>query len=183
MINSKGVTLSSWIWMLGGVIIASIIIVIGVTMMVKFQERSQKIFSIEAYNNLVDRATIVCSQSTGNLDYHKISLPDVVRAVYPASFVNDLPPDKVAKNIEDLDKANGRYICMQFFDETASMCNDIFNCNITMTYIGTPATKNDLATLIAKLQGRYPTHNYMLVINKTGTNHVDMTAAREIVIS
>ena len=183
MSKSKGVTLSSWIWMLGGVIIASMIIVFGVTMMIKFQDRNQKIFSIEAYNNLVDRATLVCSQSTGNVDYYRISVPEVVRAIYPANFANDLPPDKVAEDIEELKRARGRYICMQFFDETTARCRDIFNCNITMTYIGTPATKDDLGTFIARLQGKYAEHSYEIILNKTATKHVDMKARRELVIS
>ena len=177
----KGVDLPSWIWVMGGVVIASILIIFGLNMMLRFQESNQKIFSIEAYNNLVDRANLVCSQSTGNIDYYRISLPDVVRAIYPANFVNEVPPDKVAQSITNLDSAKGRYVCMQFFGETAARCNSVLNCNTTMTYIGTPVQKNDLAALIAKLQGSYTKHDYMLVINKTDTRHVDINAAKELI--
>ena len=179
----KGVNLPSWIWIMGGIIIASIIIIFGVTMLAKFQERSQKIFSIESYNNLANRVTLVCSQSIGNVDYYRVSVPDVVRAVYPAKLSNDLPPDKVAEDISNQKKAPGTYLCMQFFDETTSRCKDILNCNITMTYIGTPSKKDSLADILAKIQGRYTVHNYLLIINKTDTKHVDITAETELVVT
>mgnify|MGYP001585630934 CR=1 FL=1 len=179
----KGVSVSSWIWVIGGVIIASIIIVFGVTMLAKFQERNQKIFSIESYENMVNRVTLVCSQSIGNVDYYRVRMPDVVRAVYPAKFVNDLPPDKVAEDIAQLRRAQGRYICMQFFDETTARCKDILNCEIDMTYIGTPSKKDSLADILARLQGQYSVHNYLVIINKTDTKHVDILAQKELVIS
>lgn len=168
---------------MGGIIIASIIIIFGVTMLAKFQERSQKIFSIEAYNNVVNRVTLVCSQSIGNVDYYPIDIPDVVRAIYPAKFVNELPPDKVAQNISEQKKASGTFMCMQFFDETTSRCKNFLNCNITMTYLGTPSKKDSLADILAKIQGRYTVHSYLLVINKTETKHVDITAQRQLSVT
>ncbi len=181
--GAKGVTLSSWIWIIGGIMITSIIIIFGVTMLVKFQERTQKIFSIEAYDSMVNRATLVCSQSTGNVDYYQVSMPEVVRAVYPAKLINELPPDKVAQNISNLDKSKGRYVCMQFFDETTVRCSDILNCDVTMTYIGTPSKKDTLADILAKIQGRFTVYNYLLIINKTDTKHVDITAQKELVVA
>lgn len=174
-------TVASWIWIAGSIVIATIIIVLSMSMMLSFQDRNQKIFSIEAYDNLVDRASIICSQSKGNIDYYRISLPDIVRAVYPANYINELPPDKVSINITNLDNGKGKYICLQFFDETTSRCSNI-NCEVEMTYVGSPTLQNNLADILAKTTGKYPVYGYILMINKTETKKIRITAERELKI-
>lgn len=175
------VSLSAWIWIMGSVVIATIIIVFGTTMLLSFQDNQQKLFSIDSYRSFVDRASIVCSQSIGNIDFYSISVPDVVRAIYPAGRLNDQPPDKVSVKITNSETGIGRYICMQFFDERAPRCTE-FVCNITMTYIGSPSLHNNLADILSKLTGTYPTYGYLLTINKTATKNVTITAEKMVIV-
>jgi len=176
--NNKAVV-SSWIWIIGGVVVAAIVIIMGVSMMMRLQQNNQKVFAMDTYNNFVARVSTVCSQSTGNVDYYSLALPDVVKAMYVAKYSNEKPPDKVSVNITNLDTAQGKFICMQFFDENVPRCSKI-NCLVNMTYVGTPLRKNSLADMMARLTGKSPMYGYTLTILKISTDNVTIVAKRQL---
>ncbi len=178
--NNKAVV-SSWIWIIGGVVVAAMVIVMGVTMMMRLQQNNQKVFAMDTYNNFVARVATVCSQSTGNVDYYSLSLPDVVKSLYAARYSNEKPPDKVSINITNLDMAQGEFVCMQFFDENVPRCSKI-NCMVNMTYAGTPLRKNSLADRLARLTGRAPMYGYKFIILKSSIDNVTIIAQRELAV-
>jgi hypothetical protein len=158
--------ISTWIWVVGGLIIGVSVILFATTMASGFFKSYQENAMREKFLNLADRINAICSGGEGNTDYFKFVVSDVVRAVYPAKNQFERPPDKVSELITNRETGEGNHICFSLFEKQEPSCRET-NCPLEMEYIGTPSLKEDLFTLLAKIRGEYPVYTYNLVLEKS----------------
>ncbi|MFH1294732.1 MAG: hypothetical protein ABIH90_02205 [Candidatus Aenigmatarchaeota archaeon] len=156
---------STWIWVVGGLIIGVSIILFATTMSAGFFRSYQENSMREKFLNLADRANAICSGGEGNTDYFKFVLSEVVRAVYPAKNKFERPPDKVSELISGRESGEGNYICFSLFEQQEPSCKEI-SCPVEMEYIGTPSLKEDLFSILSKIRGEFPIYAYNLVLEK-----------------
>jgi len=165
----KGV--ETWILVIGGIILGSIIFFAGVQIILNNIMITEKQNAIQQIATLYDKIQRTCLVGgIGETYYYTITLPEYVRAVYVAKYDEEEPPDKVSVFISEKRVANGTYFCYQFFNELPK-CKKI-ECNTTMSYIGSPSLKDDLFSLLGKILGSTPKYEYKILINKTDYHNV-----------
>ncbi|MEM7827046.1 MAG: hypothetical protein QXQ40_02370, partial [Candidatus Aenigmatarchaeota archaeon] len=162
--------IATWIIVIGSILLGISIFFAGVHLIATNLKISEKQGVTQQALGLYEKIQRTCiSGGIGETYYYNISLPDVVRAVYIANAEEE-PPDKVSVLISEKSIGTGNYFCLQFFDELPR-CKKI-DCQVNMTYIGSPSLKEDLFSLLAKIAGERPVYNYTIIINKTGYHSV-----------
>ena len=169
---------ATWILVAGGIMIGLVIITLTFSIAANIFRGQQEANALSQFSDLVNRAEAICTASEGNVDFMRIGIPEITRAIYPGSAKFSQPPDKVSDLITDEAEGSGNYLCLQFFDNPEPRCRQI-SCRLRATYIGSPSLKDDLFSLVSKLAGSSPVYEYFVTIEKL-EGEVKITAQKVI---
>lgn len=167
MRDSKGVTLSIWIWIIGGMIIGGIILLGSYYTLGSIGKQVTTQNVVDDFNQLNENdISFVCDRSTGSFTTTEMTLNNV-KGIYAADSprkANDDIPEKISNR----EKSTGDYMCMQI-DNQEPRCIE-HSCNLEATYIGKPLPGTDMYQLG---DGSW---KYRLKIEKTQNNKVSINA-------
>jgi hypothetical protein len=164
---------ATWIYVLGGIIIAIIALVIASNLISRFIEISLQQRVSSEFSNLHTDIESVCLQERRNEISKKISLPSKVRVIYAANDIEKILP-KIIDQIKNQEISSGENICLQFNDEDKLRCEKI-SCTLKMPYIGNLPESEDIWTSVNKILGRPQIKDYNLFIKKTTYKTVNIT--------
>lgn len=140
----RGMTLSAWIWIVGGLVVASLLLLVTFQTLVTSSEAASRQKIVGEFNSLTNDVKYVCSQGPGTLRTHSISLSGV-RAVYAASSKTD-PSDRAPFLIAEQRTSAGDYLCLKFSSPPTRRCKKI-SCQVNATYMGRPIEGSDMYIL------------------------------------
>jgi hypothetical protein len=170
--------IASWMWVMMGVVLGLVIFASSYIILMRVTSARIKQLAWSEYDYLFSKIKTTCSiAGIGGLYHHKISVPEAVRAIYVANYSDEYPPAKVSVYISEKASATGEYFCMQYFDNEFPECRKL-DCKLTMTYMGTPSLKSDLASLVARLAGGATVYKFDIDMNKTYYKDVRIEATQ-----
>jgi hypothetical protein len=176
--SAKQKAVAAWIWIVGTTMLGLIVFVAGSAIFINISEVQEKNAMLEKFADFASKVKVVCTEGGIGEVYHypapkqAISVSQVVRAIYVANESDELAPDKVSLYIAKNRSATGKYLCLQFFDESdMPKCSET-DCTIQMNYIGTPSKASYLANLVGRMSGSIPTYKYKIMITKPNKDFV-----------
>ncbi|VVB66391.1 Uncharacterised protein [Candidatus Gugararchaeum adminiculabundum] len=132
---------SSWIWIIGGLILAVITIAIVWQLFANMSLGFARNNARSEFQNFVGRVESMCSSvSVGSKMTFEMKLPNVVEAAYASispGFVPGNITEFVGSPYNTGGVSNGDYVCMKLQGETEPRCEKL-DCDVTMNYLGTP---------------------------------------------
>ncbi len=143
-----------WVWIAGGVIIASLVFLIGYIQLQGVSSVGGKQKVLEAYEGLVTKADRLCTSFKGTRDVHEILLSRDVEYLY--SWPNSTLPKNIDSMRANSEITEGSMICIKMEGEK-NHCEEV-GCNVTMRVMGYSSPDEDLLSLvldILKPQGSY----------------------------
>jgi len=175
----KGV--AAWIWIVVSVVLGIVVVIFGSKIIFDQLSSTQKQVSIQNFYDIFYKTRNMCLKGgIGELYRYKIALPESVIAIYTANSSDEPPPAKVSVFISSRTMAIGNFFCIKFNEENIPRCEPL-SCNINMTYFGTPSQKEDLFSILSRLAQGSPVFNYDLLLNKTNSSFIVITAKGSIV--
>ncbi len=174
----KGIAV--WIWIIGSLILGMMVFTMGSTLFFNQLEIRLKQSATDNFDDLASKISRTCIEGGfGEVYYYKnFAVPETVRAVYSSNDKDEMPPDKVSLYITDGLSAVGNYFCINYFGDDLPRCKPM-SCSIDATYMGAPSEKPNIVGIVARLASEgsaYKTYNYQILINKSNTNTVTVTA-------
>ncbi|MFH1127341.1 MAG: hypothetical protein V1718_04500, partial [archaeon] len=132
---------STWMWILGLTIMGMLIFAIGMSLGGNQMKNTNRQMAVQEYTEFLSKTKMVCKGGIHNSDALTSKFPDNIKAIY-SSDIKGPPPDKVSSMIADGKRSFGKFLCIQFYNE-GPQCEKL-ECNINMTYMGTPSLREDL---------------------------------------
>jgi len=174
----KGIAV--WIWIIGSLILGLMVFVMGSTLFFNQLEIRLKQSATDNFDDLSSKILRTCIEGGFGEVYHykNFPVPEIIRAVYSANDSEQMPPDKVALYISNSRSGTGNYFCINYFGDDLPRCKPM-SCYIDATYMGTPSAKPNIFSIVTRLVSEgsiYKTYNYYVLINKTNTSTVTVTA-------
>ena len=168
--------MSAWIWLMTSVILGLLILTVGAKLILDSAASREKTIVIEQYGNIANKIKRICTRGgVGEIYHDQIALTPSAKAIYASNFSNEPAPDRVPIYITNKESSTGNFICLQFFGESKSRCEQM-SCNVTFTYIGTPSLKSTLQNLISGLTGQSNVNKFEFLMNKTDYDRVVVIA-------
>ena len=171
--------IATWIWIIGMTTIGMMVFAMGMSIGGNQLSDTQRYMAVQEFSGLVAKTKMVCQGDLENIYPYKCTFPDEIRAIY-SSDVSGPPPDKVSVMISKETRSKGKFLCIQFYGDEPH-CEE-FNCDINMSYLGTPSLEQDLFSRVNQIIGGNVVHRYDLVIEKTGTDEVMIISEKIISI-
>ncbi len=140
----KGITVSIWIWITGGLLLAGITLAMAYINLSTTACQVSRQNAVDQFNGLNSDIEFACRQAPGTRTTRTVSLGCGVRAIFAADSRGE-PPDRVPALITDAAFATGKQVCLTFGNSHYG-CQE-HACTVNMTYIGTPAPGSDMYTL------------------------------------
>ncbi len=147
----KGI--STWIWVIGGIIIGVILVSSFFNVYVNLILERHKQNSIEAFEDIVSTVNTLCAMNEGQKILKTLYFSDIVDGIYAYS-------DEGIVRIGD--KTYGDYICMNITNDI--QC-ELLDCKSEMIFISNEGT---LLSLVDKLMGRHGYREHKLEFSRTG---------------
>ena len=170
--RAKQKAVAAWIWIVGTTMLGLIVFAAGSAIFINIAEVQEKNGMLEKFADLTTKIKAVCVKGgIGEVDHYPgpkqaMSVSQVVRAIYVANESGEVAPDKVSVYIAKNRTATGKFLCMQFFDESdMGKCSET-TCTIQMNYMGTPAKASYLSNLVGRISGSIPSYKYRIMITK-----------------
>jgi len=178
----KGIAV--WIWLIGSLVLGLMIFVMGSTLFYNQLEVRLKQTATENFDDLSSKIMRTCTEGgLGEVYYYRnFAVPEIIKAVYSANDADQMPPDKVSLYITDGRSGTGNYYCVSYFGDDMPRCKPM-SCSIEATYMGTPSDKPSIFGIVTRLASEmtiYKTYNYDILINKTNSSVVTVTATPRI---
>jgi len=168
----------TWIFVIGGIIVAVIAFVIAYNLISSSIELSQKQNNLNQFSSLYSDIHTVCIQEKDNYLERKFSIPPFVRVVYVTDDTSNALP-KVVDLIKSQQLSSGQNVCLQFKNEQFLRCYpqlpDKLACNVKMPYMGTLPENEDIWVKVSRILGGSTSREYDLFIQKTGGNETNIT--------
>ncbi len=171
MKEKKGIAVSAWIWIVGGILIAIITTLIVYTAIANLREERAVRHSENEFVKINEDISWACRNPIGNRKIIETKL-NYVNGIYAAETRGE-PDSQIPQYISDQETAKGEYICLDF-GEYHYGCVE-HSCEINMTYIGTPLPGTEMYVLGNSDQS----FDFELTIEKTGTNQVTVEARHQ----
>jgi hypothetical protein len=171
--------ISGWFWVIGGLLAAALFMVIAFQFLGSLSDQTLKQNAITTYGNTASWIKTVCYSERDYTITKKVTIPQVVVAIYSADSEKK-PPVKVDQKIIEGTMSNGTYFCMQFepVNDEEPRCQKI-DCAVNMTYIGSLPENMDVFAMVTKIFGGRPNFTYSLKIIKTTHDTVTIIGSRE----
>lgn len=155
---------SGWIWIIGGILIGIAIMVFGLTLAANMFRTQDENAVIAQFEDLANRMSTVCNGGQGNADFKQLVIPDIGVAIYASGIYAD-PPLKVSDLVSAGAESSGNYVCLKFLDKDRPACKQL-ECPANLTYMGSPALREDLTRTLSKLTGGQPLYRFTVNIEK-----------------
>lgn len=165
--RSKGVTLSIWIWVIGGMIIGGIILLGSYYSLGSIGNQVMTQNVVDDFNDLNENdISFICDRSKGSFTTTEMTLNNV-RGIYAADIPREASDD-IPEKISNGEKSTGEYLCMQVENQEPRCLEH--SCNIKATYIGKPLPGTDMYQLG---DGSW---TFRLKVEKSQNNEVSINA-------
>lgn len=173
--NSSKADVSTWIWIISGIIVAALVFAAAYYNLGQITMQSSKQNVVDKYNALLRNINGICLTSVGNTEEIQMLLSKEVRAIYTTATPT-IPPDKADLLVTNGNSTKGIYLCLQFYtemdrDEFTCMRTD---CEIDMLYIGKPTIDSMMEKKASLTGGVY---EFNLKVIKMDTNLVKICNA------
>lgn len=145
MLNSKGLSTSIWIWIIGGLVVAMLTFTMTFQSLVSVGETSGRNDVVDRFENVRNTADLYCSRGEGSMTTEKISFSGV-RGIY-ASESKSNPPPEIPNYVSEQETARGDYLCLKFEGTSDPYACYEMECSVNVTYIGTPLEGTDMYVL------------------------------------
>ncbi|MFB6174648.1 MAG: hypothetical protein ABEJ87_01585 [Candidatus Nanohalobium sp.] len=143
--NSKGLSTSVWIWIVGGLVVALLTFTVTFQSLVNVGNTSARNNVVDQFGDIRNTARLYCMRGEGSLTTKTVSLSGV-RAVYAADSKGN-PDPRVPNYISEGQTNTGKYMCLKF-ENSANPYNCVkMRCQVNMTYIGKPLKGSDMYIL------------------------------------
>ena len=156
---------ATWLYMVAGIVIASMALVIAYNFIGRVIDFSQRENSLSNFNTLRNNLENVCVQEYKNFVKMQFSITPQVRVVYTTVDIEN-PILKVTDKISNQEKSYGNYLCLQFKDEPDKLRCEKISCDASLPYMGALADYEDFWQGVNKILGRANVRNYDLTISK-----------------
>lgn len=165
---SRGITVSIWIWIIGGLMIGALTLSAAYFNLVQIGQQSGRQQAVDQFESLNSEIDFYCRQATGAQTTDTVSLRNV-RAIF-ASDTRGEAAAEAPNYIAEQRSNTGEYVCMSFEDNHYDCIEQ--SCSVNMTYIGTPLPGSDMHTLGSD-DGQF---TFDLTIRKEPTGEVQVEA-------
>ncbi|MDY6778076.1 MAG: hypothetical protein SVU32_05380 [Candidatus Nanohaloarchaea archaeon] len=165
----KGISVSIWIWIIGGLIAAMLTVTAAYFNLAQVGSQVSRQNVVDDFNTLNKDIGFICQQAAGSRTSKTLALKGV-RAIYAADN-RGKPPDDVPQLISNSRTEKGDYLCLTFTNSHYG-CTE-HQCPVNMTYIGRPLPGTDMYAL-GSGDGRF---EFKLTIRKNASGSVVVTAA------
>jgi hypothetical protein len=135
----KGATLSIWVWMIGGIVTAGLLILITQTSLVQLGEQTNRQAITQDFRGLNNDISNACRQSYGYQSTTELGLQGV-EAVFAAENRSEAPVESQIL-IANEETSTGKQVCLTFEDSHFGCMEH--TCNVNMTYMGMPQEGSD----------------------------------------
>lgn len=139
----KGMSVSIWIWIIGGLVVAIMTFTAAYYNLNQIGEQAFRQNVVDQYNEINKEISFICQQAQGSSSEGEVELREV-RAIF-ASNQKGEPPSDVPTLIDTGKSKKGNYVCLTF-DNAHYDCVE-HECNVEMDYIGTPAPGSEMYKL------------------------------------
>ncbi|MBI2674949.1 MAG: hypothetical protein HYX24_00700 [Candidatus Aenigmarchaeota archaeon] len=156
---------SSWIWTVGGIMIAMVILVLAVTLANSIAASEEENRMLVQLRVLGDRINSLCVSADMAKDKFEFRFTDLTKAVYPASEENELPPENVQMFVSDGRSVEGRYVCLQLKDRKTARCRKL-SCNAILPYLGPEPKKSGVLDILSGITGESKAYRHFLELEK-----------------
>jgi hypothetical protein len=164
MSKSKAVTLSIWIWLIGGVIIGGVVLLGAFYNLGLLGQQTATNQITTDFKELTERKIdLICDRSKGSRQSMRVNLRGV-RGIYSSDTISD-PPDDVPQRIAQSDRFKGKYVCLKFKNQEPTCYES--SCQVKTTYMGEPMPGSDMYRL-----GEGGGWTFDIKIEKTDSNEV-----------
>lgn len=147
----KGVSLSIWIWMIGGVITASMLILITQTSLVQLGQQTSRQAVIQDFRGLNQDISGICRQARDSQKYSEIKLPEV-KAIFASNNKKKAPTESKVY-VTNNTISEGKNVCLTFKDEHYGCKRH--SCNIKMNYMGEPLENSEKSVIAEETGNNY----------------------------
>lgn len=149
----KGDSVGIWIWVIGGIVTASMLLLIAQTSLVQLGQQTSRQNVIQDFNGLNQDISSVCRQAPDSKKTREVKFPEV-EAVFAAENRSEAPVESeilIAKE----ETSKGNHVCMSF-EENHHGCVE-HSCEVNMTYMGVPQESSEAYTLGEESQFTFST--------------------------
>ena len=161
-------TVSKWVWIVGGVIAALIIFSIAYQQIVQINLTQTEQKSFEAYSETKSIIDNLCWSFTGNKRKYTVNLAETVEGMYAAlSPYEEYESKELLNNILIQNESTGNFLCIKIKDKRLK-CEEL-ECNATMPFIGSKPEEYSLIAFLSKLMGKSPVFVYDLNFERMET--------------
>lgn len=157
----KGVTLSIWMWIVGGLIMGGLIFVGSFYNLTAIGEQVTIQNTQSEFNSINNDISFVCGRAEGTERSREITLHQV-RALYSAETIRE-SPDESPLFVSEEESSSGEHYCIDFEGPNYECVEH--DCNIESNYIGEPLAGSDMYQL-----GEGGGWSFDLTISKEGDN-------------
>ena len=169
----------TWIFIIGGIVIAFIILLISYTLISNAVNLSERQTALGEYSKLFTDIQSVCLGEVNNsIGPQKYLVPFSVKILYATNVTNETVFPFVDK-IKNLETSSGSYLCLQFKDEKELRClpekPESMYCNVTMPYLGALPETEDIWMMVNKILGKPRIKEYYLLIKKAGPDEINIS--------
>ncbi len=154
--SEKKGTVSTWVWIIGGILAGMIIFVIAYTQIIHVSERVAYEKSLESITQLRHVINELCWEVTGNEREVEVFLTKEIGDVY----VSD-----ESEEILSSGRSRGNYLCIRFSDGRRQ-CLDL-ECDTSMPLISFKPESSSLITFVNKILHGESKTEYELSLKKT----------------
>ncbi|MFB6088608.1 MAG: hypothetical protein ABEK36_02395 [Candidatus Aenigmatarchaeota archaeon] len=167
---------SMWIWVIGGILIGSIIFTISYSQLIATSSRISEQRILEQYGELGNRINDLCWSFVGNEREYKIVINRDTKLVY-LSVDEDYVPKNITNLIKENKKSKGNKICV-LLGNSRPRCKDL-ECSAEMTYIGAVPPEESLMAMVKRMMGSEIKYEYTLHLSKKTNRKVEIKTKKE----
>ena len=159
----KGV--AEWMWIIGGVIVAIVVLTLAYDQILKSQRTRIEQMSIDHFNEIASNLDNLCWEFLGNKRELTIELGDMVEGIYAANSPSiEYEKVQLINNIVQNENSTGNYLCLKISNKRLYCEN--FTCNVTFPFIGYVPEQFSLTALINSLMGRGKIYTYSIIMRR-----------------
>lgn len=164
----KGISLSIWIWIIGGLMIAALTFALAFPSVMQVGEQTVRNRAIDQFRSLNNDVDYICQRGVGTRKTRTIKLYDV-KAIYASQNKRE-PDSKVPQYIADQKTSKGNYLCLSF-PESHWGCQQ-HSCEVNATYTGKPLEGTEMYSL-GEQSGNF---RFRITMEKTDAGQVRLKA-------
>lgn len=142
-----GAAVPLWIWIVGGIIVALVLLTAGVSIFGDMGRQSTQQSAVDQFNSMEKDVEFLCQQAPGAQKTERVDIGDGVLAMFAADTRGEAP-NAVPNLVSEQEMAAGDFLCLTF-ENSHYGCMETA-CPVNMTYIGQPMEGTDMYELGAQ---------------------------------